>query len=245
MRLPKKLVWFSCGAPSACCGQLAIEEYGPDQVELCYCNTLAYEHPDNPRFMRDVESWLGVSITILKSNEFTDIYDVFDKTGWLVGPRGARCTVELKKKVREAYQVVGDTHIFGLTLEEGDRAERLKANHFDLDIDLILIRKGYTREDCLGIIRNAGIQLPAMYRLGYNNNNCVGCVKGGIGYWNKIRREFPEAFQRMARQERKMRSKIHDCYLDELDPNRGNHKTEHSFECGVMCQMPLNLEKPI
>ena len=25
-----------------------------------------------------------------------------------------------------------------------------------------------------------GIEIPVMYRLGYNNNNCVGCVKGGI-----------------------------------------------------------------
>lgn len=35
-----------------------------------------------------------------------------------------------------------------------------------------------------------------MYDLGYANNNCIGCVKGGIGYWNKIRIDFPEESDR-------------------------------------------------
>ncbi len=47
--------------------------------------------------------------------------DVFNKTGWLVGPRGARCTIELKKKVREDYQLPDDIHIFGFTSEEERR----------------------------------------------------------------------------------------------------------------------------
>ena len=42
------------------------------------------------------------------------------------------------------------------------------------------------------LIERAGLRLPEMYRLGYANANCVGCVKGGAGYWNKIRRDFPE-----------------------------------------------------
>ncbi len=33
-----------------------------------------------------------------------------------------------------------------------------------------------------------------MYRLGYVNNNWVGGWKGGMGYWNKIRVDFPDVF---------------------------------------------------
>lgn len=219
---------------------LAIKEFGSDNVDLVYCDTLAYEHPDNKRFLSDVGQWVGKPIKIIRSKKYTDIYDVFDKTGWLVGPAGARCTTELKKVVRENYQIVGDTHIFGLTKEESSRAERMMRNHFDIDIDFILIRQGVGKNQCIEIIREAGIEIPAMYRLGYNNNNCIGCVKVGVGYWNKIRRDFPEHFDKMAKQERKMGTKILDCYLDELDPNRGNHKVEHSFECGVMCQLSFS-----
>ena len=32
--------------------------------------------------------------------------------------------------------------------------------------------------------------------MGYNNNNCIGCIKGGMGYWNKIRVDFPEVFEK-------------------------------------------------
>ena len=87
-----------------------------------------------------------------------------------------------------------------------------------------------------------------MYRLGYANNNCIGCVKGGSGYWNKIRRDFPEAFARMARQERKMNAAIckvegvengkrwrKPVFLDELPPDAGRYVDEPDIECGVLC----------
>ena len=39
-------------------------------------------------------------------------------------------------------------------------------------------------------------------------NNCIGCVKGGMGYWNKIRRDFPERFEEMAALEKEIGRKI-------------------------------------
>lgn len=35
---------------------------------------------------------------------------------------------------------------------------------------------------------------------GLKNNNCfsTGCVQGGIGYWQKMEKEFPEKFNVMA-----------------------------------------------
>lgn len=255
MSKPRVLVWFSCGAASAVAAKNALHHYHDYDVEICYCDTLAYEHADNMRFMTDCEKWLGQKINILKSKKYTDIYDVFDKTGWLVGAKGARCTTELKKVVREEYQRPDDIHIFGLTSDEFGRIERMKKQHFELNLDFILHRIGLDKNKCLEIISEAGIELPAMYKLGYNNNNCIGCVKGGIGYWNKIRKDFPDAFKKMAEQERKMgtsclkepdgfeivngknKIKYKPLFLDSLEPNRGNHKTEHKFDCGVMCQI--------
>ncbi|MCU7247960.1 hypothetical protein [Pseudomonas koreensis] len=45
------------------------------------------------------------------------------------------------------------------------------------------------------MVERAGIQLPLMYRLGYDNANCIGCVKGGEGYFRAIREDFPEQFE--------------------------------------------------
>ena len=237
------LVWFSCGAASAVAAKRAVEKY-PD-CEVLYCDTLAYEHPDNLRFLSDVEQWIGKPITILKSKKYIDIFDVFDKTGWLVGPGGARCTTEMKKNVRKEYQQDDDIQIFGLTCDEMHRIEQFEDNNIGVELEWILEEHQITKNDCYRIIQEAGIELPAMYHLGYNNNNCIGCIKGGMGYWNKIRIDFPEAFDKMALQERKMNVAICKSYagdgkrkrvfLDELDPKAGRDVPLPDIECGVLC----------
>jgi hypothetical protein len=90
------------------------------------------------------------------------------------------------------------------------------------------------------MVERAGIALPAMYLMGYRNNNCIGCPKGGLGYWNKIRRDFPETFERMAKLERTLGVRIFEreqVYLDELAADRGNHADEPDFECSLLCYM--------
>jgi hypothetical protein len=237
------LVWFSCGAASAVAAKRAVAKY--PHAEILYCDTLAYEHPDNPRFLRDVEGWIGKPIKLLKSEKYTDIFDVFHKTGWLVGVGGARCTTELKKNVRKKYQRPGDLHIFGLTADEAGRIDRFEDQNPDIDCEWVLADQGVTKDDCYQDILAAGIELPAMYRLGYNNNNCIGCVKGQMGYWNKIRVDFPEAFERMAKTERELNVAICKSYagdgkrkrvfLDELDPEAGRYDPLPDIECGVLC----------
>ncbi len=77
-----------------------------------------------------------------------------------------------------------------------------------------------------------------MYDLGYQNNNCVGCVKGGMGYWNKIRLDFPRVFQERAELERKLGgSYIKDTYLDELNPEAGRHAGPIVGDCGILCEL--------
>jgi 3'-phosphoadenosine 5'-phosphosulfate sulfotransferase (PAPS reductase)/FAD synthetase len=85
--------WFSCGAASAVATKLAVEKYA--DVKIVYCDTGA-EHEDNKRFMADCEKWFNQKITVLKSEKYADTWDVFEKTKYLVGVGGARCTTELK-----------------------------------------------------------------------------------------------------------------------------------------------------
>ena len=255
--MSRKLVWFSCGAASAVAAKLAVKKYG-DDCEVLYCDTLAYEHPDNPRFMADVAKWIGRDIKLLKSEKYKDIFDVFEKTGWLIGVGGARCTTELKRNVRKQYQREGDIHIFGLTLDEQHRIERFEDQNNDVEVEWILADNQITKTECYQILQRAGIDLPAMYKLGYNNNNCIGCVKGQAGYWNKIRVDFPDAFDRMATLERKMDVAINKTYkmvdgkkkrirvfLDELDPSAGRDVPMPDIECGTLCLAPTELFEPV
>jgi 3'-phosphoadenosine 5'-phosphosulfate sulfotransferase (PAPS reductase)/FAD synthetase len=240
----KRLIcWFSCGAASAVATKLALKEWDGETV-VCYQDT-GSEHPDNKRFLSECQEWFGQEIIQMKSTKYNDIWDVFEKTRWLAGIGGARCTAELKRKLAEEFINHGkDREVLGYTLEEKHRVKRFIENNPERDMWPILIEKELTKEDCLGILHEMKIEIPAMYKLGYQNNNCIGCVKGGTGYWNKIRKDFPDVFNRMAKVERELNAAINKrhegeerirIFLDELDPEAGNALSEPSIQCGLFC----------
>ena len=226
--------WFSCGANSAIATKLALKKYGADRVEVVYCDT-GGEHPDNMRFLMDCEEWFGKGITILRNPKYIDHMDVWEQERFISSPGGARCTVELKKKLRFDFERPDDIQVFGYSIEEKHRADRFKENFFEVQTDFILIDEKLQKKDCIGLLAKAGIDIPVMYKLGFNNNNCIGCCKGGKGYWNHIRKHFPDHFDKASKIERQLGHSMTDTFLDELDPNAGNHN-EPVISCDFLCQ---------
>jgi hypothetical protein len=166
--------------------KLAIAENAGKLPLVVARSWLAEEHPDNDRFANECEEWFGVPIVWLMNYKFNgSIYAVFERERYIVGVHGAPCTRALKRHVREEFQRPGDLHVFGYTAEEQDRYDRFLDANNDLRVWPVLIEKGLLKEECLAMVERAGIKLPAMYGLGYRNNNCIGCVKGAAGYWNK------------------------------------------------------------
>jgi len=250
--LPKRLLcWFSCGAASAVAAKMAIASHkGPEKIEILYCE-LANEHPDNERFRREIEQWLGHPIKGLRSEEYPtmDIYDVFKKEKYISGIKGATCTTHLKREVRMAYESPADIHVFGYTVDEGKRIEKFESENPHMRLLWVLRDLGITKQDCYAVIKDAGIELPAMYRMGYNNNNCIGCVKGGAGYWNKIRVDFPPYFAKAAAESRRLgvrlvKHKGQRIFLDELPPDAGNYAFEGDIDCGPQCIQPTHEYDP-
>jgi PP-loop superfamily ATP-utilizing enzyme len=230
--------WFSCGAASAVATKIALAERERESELVIAYTEVKEEHPDNRRFLAECEEWFGQKIEIL-GNDFYDrsIYRVFEKN-YIRTPKGAPCTRALKKQIRERFERPTDRQVFGYTAEEKARLDRFIDANADVNIWTPLIDKGLGKEDCLAMLKNAGIELPAMYKLGYHNNNCIGCVKGGMGYWNKIKVDFPEHFDRMAKLERfKKQTIFKDRYLDELRPTDGNYPQEPNIECSIFCQI--------
>lgn len=245
--------WFSCGATSAVAAKLAFQKYGSQDFHIVYCDT-GSEHPSNRQFLLDVQAWIGHPIEILKSETYSDIWDVFQKTRWLVGPQGARCTAELKRALRFAYQRPNDIQVFGYhagTKREIERAVTFRQQNPEVTLVCPLIDRHMSDIDCKAILEAEGIALPAMYlpqKSGapYNHNNCIGCVKGKKGYWNKIRIDYPEVFTRMALMEREIGASINrddetgaSIYLDELDPTAGDFGKEEPISCDLLCGIHL------
>ena len=234
----RTVCWFSCGAASAVATKIALAERERESELIIAYTEVKEEHPDNKRFLADCEEWFGQKIEIL-GNDFYDrsIYRVFEKN-YIRTPKGAPCTRALKKQIRERFEKPTDRQVFGYTAEEQARLDRFIDANANVNIWTPLIDKGLGKEDCLAMLKNANIELPAMYKLGYHNNNCIGCVKGGMGYWNKIKVDFPEHFDRMAKLERfKKQTIFKDRYLDELKPTDGNYPQEPNIECSIFCQI--------
>lgn len=235
--MTRHLVWFSAGAASAVATKLTLTS--ASDVTVAYVDP-GSEHTDNERFLDDCEKWFGHPIERLRSDRYKDTWQVWEERRFLVGPTGALCTAELKKRVRFAFERPDDIQVFGYTAEEQNRADRFREQNPGVTLSTPLIERGLTKDDCLAMIDRAGIELPVMYRLGFRNNNCVGCVKGGMGYWNHIRRHFPDTFDRMALLERDIgHSLLSDAdgpvWLDELDPDRGEMLAEPSIDCSLLC----------
>ena len=237
----KILSWFSCGAASAVATKLVLQDYGNDNVVVINTD-VGSEHPDNERFIRDAQEWFGVEVQTIKNPKYKDTWDVWAKRRFLVGPAGALCTTELKKNPRYRVQDEYGPQVYGYTADPRDaqRAVRFRVQNPEVVLLTPLIDQGLTKKDCLGLLERQGIELPAMYKLGYENNNCIGCVKGGMGYWNKIRKDFPEVFERMRKLEQDIgasviRDKDGPVWLGDLDPARGNYKLEPDIECGIIC----------
>ena len=211
--LPRVISWYSCGAASAVATKLAQRKYGA-RVIPAYCETGA-EHADNARFMADCEAWFGRPVERLHSDEYADTWEVWEKRRYLAGIAGAPCTVELKVSPRLLFQHPTDIHVFGYTADapDAERAARLRATYPELTLETPLIERGLAKENCLSMLQGAGIDIPAMYGLGFQNNNCIPCVKAtSPAYWALIRQHFPDKFARMVALSRELDVRL--CRID-------------------------------
>ena len=235
-----KVCWISAGVSSFIAGYLE-----RDTIDKFIYIDIEDQHPDSMRFIKDCEKVLGKKVEILKS-PLGNVENAVKSAGgfFMVRRKFAPCTNYLKKRVRKEWEYehrdYDITYVWGMDCNERHRADVLVETMSEFSHSFPLIDKNLTKQDAHGICERLGVHRPAMYDLGYNNNNCIGCTKGGMGYWNKIRVDFPEVFESRARLERECGNSIlKECYLDELAPDRGRMSEEISMDCGIMCMLNI------
>lgn len=243
------VVWFSHGAASAMAWKLTEERFGAVCDVVAVNNPVKEEDPDNVRFGRDVARWVGKPLLEWNNPalDHSSAEAVWDKAKAMSFPRGAPCTLALKKQARQAYenQHRVDWHVLGFTADERARYDRFVLTERD-NVLPVLIDAGLTKEDCFEYLSIAGLRLPAVYRRGYPNANCIGCVKAtSPTYWNHVRQQDPEVFAARAEQSRRLGAKLvryrgQRIFLDELPPDaRGRAMKTTGVECGIFCEERL------
>ena len=236
-------VWFSCGAASAIAAKLTVDKYKSTHNILIINNPIKEEHKDNLRFLKDVEKWIQHPIIKAKCKEYpsASIVDVFEKRKYISGRLGAPCTMLLKKQARYEFELNNkiDWHVLGFTFDEKNRHDRFTINE-RANVLPMLIDAELTKGHCFDMLIANNIKLPEIYKLGFPNANCIGCVKSqSPTYWNLVRKTFPEVFEQRAEQSRRIGCKLvkrkgERIFLDEL------HKTDkggkiRSYDCGIFC----------
>ena len=176
----RQVCQFSCGAASALATKLTLEKYPADQVVIVNA-FLKEEHADNQRFLDDCEKWFAHPIIRLRDEKYgASTHEVWKRKRFIKGRFGAPCSLVLKRELLASIRQPGDLNILGFTSEEEERLQDLK-DHFPEEADSFrapLIERGIDKEHCLSVIKRVGLELPYMYRLGYDNANCIGCPKG-------------------------------------------------------------------
>lgn len=247
---------FSCGAASAVAAKLILAQYDESQVVIVNAY-IEEEHKDNRRFLSDCEVWFDQKITVLSDETYgASTNQVWERKRYIKGQLGAPCSKILKRDLLNAWSRLDDTYVLGFTVEEQDRLDKFLDANNGRKVLCPLIDQGLTKEDCLALVQRAGIELPAMYGLGYDNANCIGCPKGGQAYWQNIRSNFPEQFVKISSIQKRIgpgasflrfRSgprKNERMSLEELPPGCGNMKDEPSFSCGFSCEMAEDFINP-
>lgn len=200
----KKVIisWWSGGITSAVACYWAIQTF--KNVEIVFLDTKGNEHDDTYRFLQDCEKLYGQKIKILSNDKYNSIEEVWRKYKSLNTAKGAICSTELKREMREKFQNLSQHwgQVFGFEYDKSQmkRHYNMRRNYPEINVLSPLIDLKMNKEDCKAWFRELGIEIPIPYKLGYENNNCfkTGCVQGGIGYWQKIQRQFPEKFDKMA-----------------------------------------------
>jgi hypothetical protein len=237
-----KISWFSAGVSSAVATKFCCESGDVDKI--IYINVLD-QHEDSMRFLNDCEKWFGKKIDILQS-PLGSVENVILYTRWINGPHGASCSRILKKDVRLQWESENPgvhTYIWGMDYSKRELKRSLNRekacpymNHF-----FSLIERKINKEQAHRILKKANIKRPIMYELGYSNNNCIGCVKGGAGYWNKIRIDFPEIFIKRAKLEKEIdASCLKKDFLENLNPEEGRKQKQILPDCDGFCQQSFD-----
>jgi hypothetical protein len=200
------IAWWSGGVTSAVTCHLCLKRFGADNVRVIFIDT-HNEDDDTCRFKRECEAWYEKDIETVCSDRYRSVRDVWYDHLSLNVAHGAVCSYYMKRVVREQWERSNRFHsqAFGFDIREINRAKGMKNNNPKSKPFFPLISELLRKEDCMEVIRKENtifhpLRLPNAYYEGYHNNNCfkTGCVQGGIGYWQKIRKDCPDKFDAMA-----------------------------------------------
>jgi 3'-phosphoadenosine 5'-phosphosulfate sulfotransferase (PAPS reductase)/FAD synthetase len=219
MQLARKyryVVSVSSGAASAYAWHLTIQRYGKDHVVGLFAD-VNREHPDNYRFLAEVQQYLDDARLIKLNNDGKTIWDVFKQQRFLGNSRLDTCSKHLKRDAIARWldqncDPARTMVVLGLDWTEQHRVDRNKAAWWERGwrTQYPLADTLFDKSDAMIWLKEAGIMAPALYDLGFIHANCGGgCVKAGIKQFKHLLTVMPSEYAYWERREQEMRDYLH------------------------------------
>lgn len=213
----------SGGLTSAYCADMVLREH-PD-ARLVFTDT-KWEDPDLYRFLRDLESRWGKSIEVVSDGRNPE--ELFRDEGILGNDRMPVCSRKLKAGTMQTWlkNNLPAVVYFGIDLSEAHRAEKIREHYGrgfggSVVCEFPLMRAGLflDKDKIQSEIKNVwGIEIPRLYRMGFDHNNCGGgCVRGKKGHWKRLLEMLPDVYAERERMEREFRKNVPQMKYTILD----------------------------
>lgn len=189
----RHVVSVSSGLGSAYVWKLVCDRYGPENVVGVFTDVNG-EHPDNYRFLAEVQYHLGSRLVKL-TNDGRTIWDVMEESRFLANTRVDVCSRILKREAIQKWLTdncdPADTTIYlGIDWTEIHRYERAKPlwAKAGWHIEAPMCESPYRdKTEAQAWLDEVGIKRPALYDMGMEHANCGGgCVKAGIKQFKKL-----------------------------------------------------------
>lgn len=197
------VVMFSGGAASYVAAKRVIEKYGKENVTLLFADTRT-EDETLYEFVAQAEKALGLKVTIpvpqARYVEVKDIWDVFFGERMIAHNGIGVCTKNLKQIpcdnwIKRNFPNPDDVTIWvGIDMWEqhrligSDKKQGLAKKKLPYVYKSPLFEKPYlVKKDMLNICLTDGLDIPELYTLGFEHNNCGGfCVKAGKAHFKNL-----------------------------------------------------------
>lgn len=196
---------FSGGLGSWLTAKRVAEKHGTDDVTLLFADVGSDrslhvgEDEDTYRFITEAAADVGAELVTVRDGR--DIWQVFHDDRFLGNTRLANCSKFLKQKPcrewLEAHCAPDETTVYvGIDWTEMHRLPAIEAGWAPYRVGAPMTEKPYLdRDDMLAACRDAGIEVPRLYRAGFPHNNCGGfCVRAGQAQFELLLREHPDRY---------------------------------------------------
>ena len=212
--MTQHIVMWSGGITSWATARHVIAEHGTDNVTLLFADT-NIEDEDLYAFNEQASTQLGVPITRVADPKERDPWQVFEDARWVGNTRIAQCSHKLKQEpcrdwLQDNTDPADSVLYVGIDWTETHRMPAIVKGWQPWSVEAPLAQPPYRdKQQLIAEARSVGLDIPRLYRLGFEHNNCGGaCVKGGQAQWARLLEVFPERFAKVEAFEQRMRQKL-------------------------------------